>query len=171
MPDQALTRRYADGYRSAASILVKQILAIRNSPEMRINSAVYPIIYLYRHNFELLLKFIVVECRRELNIRKSICGHRLLDIWKEALPLIEKVFQDQEIDLSQNEHVTRLLQEFDRLDSNGEAARYPNSLKGERHFEELDWINVRHFACIAEGLSAYLDAIAELVEIEKEIRE
>jgi hypothetical protein len=72
---------YAVAYREAADELVQTVIDQRISPD----SAIYPILYLYRHYVELILKQIIES--GEMLEKKSDSGHehhQLDRLWQQA---------------------------------------------------------------------------------------
>jgi len=160
---------YSEGFRAAARRLAVDIIEGGNSMELLVDLVVYPMIFLYRHHFELQLKLLVRASRSLLGEpRNDAKTHQLHTLWGIAWPLAQKAFPDA--DWSQNQHVTRLLNELSALDPNGEAARYDVDGRGEQHFKDLSLINVRHFAEVAEKLGDYLDDVLNAVAITNEQR-
>ncbi len=169
MPSGFATRRYAKGFRAAANLVTLKALDTPYDPDTRRAEVVYPAVFLYRHAVELLLKALIRDCGELLDLPVKAHGHELDKLWDTARPLAEHVFEHN--DMSQNEHVTRLLAEFSTFDPNGEAARYPRSTRDDPHFESLDWLNPRHFADLSERLLEYLEALTEGATAYLEVRD
>lgn len=162
LPTEYATHHYSKGFRMAARRLVEQLIEGK-SGEFSVDTAVYPIVFLYRHHFELTLKLLVVAGRAFLKESGDPpFGHSLKALWATAMPIMERCFDDA--DWSQNAVVTSLLQEFSELDPNGEAARYPQNRNGVKHFGTLWILHVRHFAEVAERLSDYLSKVLFAIE-------
>lgn len=163
LPDEYAAHYYSDGFRSAARRLVVNLIE-RSDPDLLVDVVVYPILFLYRHHLELLLKLLIVAGRRLLAENgDQPFGHRLDKLWMIARPIMERCFDDG--DWSQNEIVTSLMAELYSWDPTGEAGRYAKNNKGMKHFEELSLLNIRHFADVAERLSEYLSAVLDAIEI------
>lgn len=163
LPDELGVQYYSDGFRSAARRLVEDLME-KSDVHLMVDVVVYPVVFLYRHHLELLLKLLIVAGRRFLSESDDQpFGHCLDKLWMTARPSMERCFDDA--DWSQNDIVTSLMAELSALDPNGEAARYPESNKGTKHFQELTLLNVRHFADVAERLSEYLSAVVDVIEI------
>jgi hypothetical protein len=154
LPPSRGMRTYADGFRSAARRLVEQMIE-GETIGLPVDTAVYPVVFLYRHHVELVLKMIILSGRQMVGeTGPSPLGHRLDKLWELARSIAERCFPNA--DRSQHDIVTALLAELSTIDANGEAGRYPSSMKGEPHFAEHALLNVRHFAETAEQLSEYL---------------
>lgn len=170
LPQDRGEHYYQDGFQIAARRLADLAVENGNSIDLPIDVLVYPIIFLYRHNIELLLKLLIKASRSFLreSTEKPEVGHRLHELWQTARPLLERCFDDA--DWSQNSIVSTLLGEFARMDPNGEAARYIANRKGEQHFAEMKLLHVGHFAHVADRLSAYLAEILSGIESTDELR-
>src|SRR4051812_15553279 len=70
---------YAAGYKDAADALVQALMSRHAS----LDSAVYPLVFLYRQGLELELKVMVRFARRLLGLqRKTDHGHALMPLWR-----------------------------------------------------------------------------------------
>lgn len=156
---------YCDGFRAAARRLAEQLVEGENRIDLPVDLAVYPILFLYRHHFELILKLLIASARSFLRDGKGFPkGHELDALWETARPLLERCFPAG-ADWSQNVIVTELLNELSAVDPAGQAGRYPEDIKGQKHFEHLSLLNVRHFADVSERLSDYLAEILFAIEV------
>ena len=125
---------YVAGYKDAAD---KVIDATQNE---YFDSLVYPVMFLYRHYLEIMLKQLLWEFRSlHLYLEKyprsmedntgsekddPILKHDLMRIWKELRKLIEKAWRDEE-DLSFLADVELRVREFHAIDQGSFAFRYP----------------------------------------------
>jgi hypothetical protein len=81
------------GYKDAADILVDNITDNRSSPDF----LCYPIIFLYRHFLETLLKITIRYGYRLLDRKKDFTAtHNIVYLWNECRCIIEKTFSDQD---------------------------------------------------------------------------
>jgi hypothetical protein len=84
---------YSRGFRLAAHHLAAQ--SSDTGPEQ--GFLIYPIVYLYRHHVELVLKAIITSAfgllNRELTEQdlKTLGRHGLSELWREAWPLLDSV--------------------------------------------------------------------------------
>lgn len=160
---------YASGFGRAATYLAQQL---ETDEKFRcwIDELVYPIVFLYRHHFEMILKRIATEARViQEQVRQPPSGHDIIDLWEDARTRTEAVFGDR-CDLSQNEIVSRLFKSFGKIDPVGQALRYPVSNKGKKHLAEKSLINIKEFALVADRLIRYLAELADRLESEQEFR-
>lgn len=163
LPDQSGLFWYADGYRQAARRLVDEFVTNGQEANYALDTVVYPIVFLYRHHFELMLKRLL----RELDLIKGgkgkfPAGHKLGPLWSKVRASIEPMFKDA--DWGQNALVDGLIDQFDAIDADGQTARYPRNSKGTKAFENQPLLNVEHFAELADRLGDYLEAIGRAIE-------
>lgn len=150
---------YSEGFRSAARRLVDELVTDGQTAAFPIDTVVYPIVFLYRHHFELFLKLLIRDCKlAQGEIGSFPKGHKLTPLWQEFRTLAEKLFP--KADWSQNSTAEALFKELDAVDPIGQAARYPQSTAGDKSFHDKPLLNVEHFANTADRLSKYLEAIA-----------
>ncbi|MBV8575340.1 MAG: hypothetical protein JOZ58_09945, partial [Acetobacteraceae bacterium] len=169
-------RAYSNGFRRAARHLAEQAC---NSGRDQ-DHLVYPIVYLYRHHVELLLKAIievaVALLGRQLSEHelKAIGRHDLVELWNTAKPLLNPV-----CDLARNrpfpteniDGIESYIQQIHEHDPDGQRFRYATSKiknAGPRRLPlarapslspELKVINIRVFAVFMERLADYLDCV------------
>lgn len=154
---------YTEGFHLAARTLADQLVS-QPRHEFPVDVIVYPVFYLYRHHFELLLKSIIWRSEGLLGRPQSeLHGHKLIRLWQEARRAMEAALNDA--DWSQNPEAERLIIEMDALDPDGQRGRYPWSRDGSRSFGTTSLINVRHFADVADRLSHYLQQVDDGLQI------
>lgn len=167
---------YKSGFRKAALQLATHVCATSSDQDLLI----YPIVYLYRHHIEMVLKDIFRDASFLLggNIpdddEKKLITHDLQAIWNLVLPLLNPVsimIEGQELPTEDLEGITSYIQQIHRHDPDGQRFRYarirqkkPNAPKGtyvnRRSLEpELTLINVGDFAIHLEKLADYLDGL------------
>lgn len=156
---------YTEGYLRGAQKLVQHVVETGRDQDL----LVYPIIFLFRHHVELVLKRIIARApylmdREPTDVEKRHLGkHRLDLLWTDLKPMFSTIFQkagwgtpDRE-DIEGVDDYVRQLQE---LDPDSFSFRYARTKDGSRtlpsHFKR---VNVQHFAEMMERLSAYLDGI------------
>ena len=181
---------YTSGFRRAGSRLAQHVCETGSDQDV----LVYPIVYLYRHHIELILKAIIGIAAslldRELTEgdHRVLGGHGLSRLWDIARPMLNPVcalvpnppFPDD--DLEGIDSYIRQLHEHDpdgqrfryattkpkRSDRRGTAAGIP-SLS-----QDLKLVNIRAFAHALENLAGYLEGIegwfGDLVDAKPEWR-
>jgi hypothetical protein len=155
-------RAYSDGFLLAARSLVDRIVEGKTT-DLPIDAVVYPIVFLYRHHLELMLKRIRVSLAHATGKKPEVVlGHDLSKLWVDALREVESFLGG--VNWTQNQIASLLIQELSSVDPSGQAGRYPESTSRERHFLKFSVLNVRHFAETAERLSKYLGFILSLID-------
>lgn len=155
---------YSFGYLNAARKLRDHVLECR----VDLDTFIFPIVYLYRHHIELLLKSLVVNgveiVERELSPTEQnhLGDHNLKCLWEDIRPILEDVCKkagwkppSQEEIEGINAYVLQLTKH------KPDAFRFPASKKGEAYLVELTHINVRVFSDAMERLSDFLDNLDE----------
>jgi hypothetical protein len=157
---------YRKGYRRGASQLAVQILETKTDQDLLI----YPLIYLYRHHVELVLKSIVAVASilldRELSKteKKAIKDHCLNKLWAAARPLLNSVCEkisNPVFPLEDLEGIDAYIWQIHKLDPRSTSFRYSNKNSSSESSlpEDLKIINIRNFTCALEKLADYLDGI------------
>ena len=147
---------FVRGFRDAADVLLESVIA--NPRRVPIDLLLYPLIFLYRHHFELLLKSIIIAGSK---MKQSPLPpqkiHSLLDLWRQARPLIESCFPND--NWSQNNCAERLFVAFQHVDAASQTFRYPPIRGAEAPLFKHEHVNLRHFGDTATRLSQYLQQI------------
>src|SRR6266498_3799416 len=113
---------YIRGYQEAADILIERLEETGRHADF----LVFPIVYLFRHYLELLLKELIYRIRQLYDLKppaKEKVDHKLHDLWETAKPLLAQLADGQDISL-QLHAGDRLFREFQRFDAKGESFRY-----------------------------------------------
>ena len=164
---------YWTGFRRAAEHLAQHICDTGSEQDF----LVYPMVYLYRHHIELVLKSIV-ECASGLLDRpltdddhKILGRHGLLELWQAARPLLNPVcarannspFPEGEL-----EGIDSYIRQIHEHDPNGQNFRYATVKAGGKGRPRtkkpslrpgLKLVNVRVFAISMVKLLSYLEGI------------
>jgi hypothetical protein len=135
---------------------------------------IYPIVYLYRHHAELVLKGII-KCASGLLDRaltkddeRALGGHGLLELWQAARPLLDPVCNlasNPPFPASDLEGVDSYISQIHEHDPKGESFRYATrKAKGANRpapslNPDLKLVNIRVFAIAMEKLADYLEGI------------
>jgi hypothetical protein len=153
---------YIEGYKIIAQLGLEHL----RRKHFDLNGLVFPIVFNYRHHFELCLKAIILFGNRLYDTTFSFPGHhRLPPLWQAARQLIERRWgNDAVLDAAQAQ-----IEELDRFDPDSFAYRYPVAKDGEtcshperdpnRPGEPFE-INIEHFCQVAERLSSFLGECA-----------
>lgn len=154
---------YALGYKEAADSLAQVLLDRRAS----LDTAIYPLVFLYRQGLELQLKLILPLARRLADAPpKDDHRHELLPMWSELRMHLELVNpQENDQELPAIEEFIRQLQE---VDPQSYSFRYPTGKKGDISLPDLRHVNVRHLSEIMNSVFMLMDGIhASLGELEQ----
>jgi hypothetical protein len=158
---------YTPGYRRAARLLAETACSSRHDHD----TLIYPIVYLYRHHIELVLKSITYAVseilnktltRQETNILEE---HKLSSIWRTVRPMLNVVCSSAQHDLFPDddlEGIDSYIRQLHEFDPDGTRFRYARTKKGQRslaHKEAVTVINIASFADMLEKLADYLDGI------------
>lgn len=172
MPDHSTA--YTEGYRRAADILIGHIDESGRDQDF----LVYPILFLYRHHTELLIKQIIglalqlADEPDKYQYKKD--NHNLNTLWPLAQKLILEV--DESYRLSHFKIVKEVVKELHQADERATDFRYARRNDGTRSLEGIHYINTRLFGekmgaasdllnGIDNGLRYQLDCKAELNSI------
>jgi len=116
---------YMDGYKTAADELVQHTLASKSAG--RLDTLIFPILFLYRQFIELELKWIfLVYSDVDRSVKKSVIsdiGHNLVKLWQKTKPiLLEDATpkERQDVDI-----VEDYIEQFYKLDETSFSFRYP----------------------------------------------
>jgi hypothetical protein len=154
---------YIEGYRRGARYLVQ--LVNENARDQ--DYLVYPIVFLYRHHIELILKTIIytaLDILREAptkEIKKRLeTGHHLDDLWSDAKLLLSRVnylagWEDISIDTI--EGIDSHIRQLTDIDEKSFTFRYARSKAGAS--KPVNHINLRHFSETIEKSCGHLETI------------
>jgi hypothetical protein len=167
---------YKNGFRMAARSLALQVCETHSDQD----SLVYPILYLYRHHLELVLKDVFRTIARLLDHpisddeESSLGRHDLVPLWEQIAPLLEPVCRyggENDMPPEDIEGVRSYLGQLKEHDPDGQRFRYATikvrppkksnlPVRHERSIkEELRLVNIRVFADHMERLADYLDGL------------
>ncbi len=163
---------YFTGFRRAAQLLAEHVCGTSKDQDF----LVYPIVYLYRHHIELILKSIFESASGLLDRplteedRRLLGRHGLLELWGAVRPLLNDV-----CDRASNPHfpaaeldgIDSHIRQIHEHDPDGQRFRYATvRAKGTRRgggkvpsLKHLNLVNVRVFAETVEKLVSYLEGI------------
>jgi hypothetical protein len=158
---------YAVGYRLAAETVVESLVRKGGFRDYE----AYPVVYLYRHAFELHLKNIVyrVALLLSFNGEESVDTdydnqHALCPLAERASAVLEKAFPD---DAGLKEVIGRIdaiAKDFDAIDKQSFAYRYPIDKRGAASTRKHQTLNLRALAEHMCRLLDDLEAVDSLVD-------
>ena len=155
---------YAKGYRTAARLLTEQVIETGIDK----NVLVFPILYLYRHHIELILKHLTAVgaylLDKELSKDETdkLSKHRLDWLWNNFRPILEKVCKEVGWKPPTKEDIEGIhsyIRQMTDADPEGQGSRYAASKKGEPSMPHLTNFNIRVFADGMERLGNFLEGL------------
>jgi len=116
---------YMNGYKTAADELIQHALASKNAG--RLDTLIFPILFLYRQYIELELKWVfLVYSDADRSVKKSVIsdvGHNLIKLWQKARAiLLEDATPKEQQDVN---IVEDYIEQFHKLDESSFSFRYP----------------------------------------------
>jgi hypothetical protein len=151
---------YASGYYAALEVLIDHIL---NNSAAKIDTLIYPVIYLYHQYLELRLKEIIIIGNKFLDKPNEISPiHDLTQLWKTARSLIQEIEPaGPKTDLDKMEEI---IKKFSSIDPKSMTFRYPVKIDGSPALNpDITYINIRHFASMMEGVISNLEGISIMI--------
>lgn len=146
--------RYANGFREAGDRLLSTVL--NDGRRDGLDILVMPTLFLYRHYIELALKAAersLAEYLGEEPPKGKKPDHTLLERWGRTFESVAKLPGGETTGFPEADRVIR---EFDQHDRQSFAFRYPESLRGELHAQELPWVN---YARLDEAMTHVKEAL------------
>jgi hypothetical protein len=148
---------YAEGYREAAEWLYAKWREDQIKPDY----LAYPMVYLYRHFVELMLKEIlqsgsqagVVELGKNWK-----CDHNLKRLWDKVRSVLSPLFPGEpRRDLA---NAQRLIYELHERDESAQEFRYPISQEGKKHLANMERLDIDNFFDAMRRLASFLDGMS-----------
>jgi len=128
---------------------------------------VYPIVFLYRHHFELSLKAIIRDGNRLLRESATFpTKHVLVDLWEKCREIFKKLREKEDFEEFKNlDAIGEYIKEFSKVDSSSQAFRYPEDKKGAAYLAGLTHINVRHLSEIVGKIAVFFGYVNTTISI------
>jgi hypothetical protein len=159
---------YARGYLVAADSLVTKVLQEDSNHDILI----YPIVFLYRHYFELRLKEIIDRGSALLDEEtKMPTHHDLMTIWAIVKRMVFQVWPDSK--RSSVSEIEFVLTGIVNVDKKSDSFRYPVTTEGAATLETVEKIDIidfesklkpaiEHLESISFGISVFLEGKQEM---------
>jgi hypothetical protein len=147
---------YIYGYKKAADILVNYIIEVQIDQDY----LVYPIVFLYRHHLELILKEVIKKGNGLLDIYENVSEHthhKIIDLWQKCKKIIKDVWPEGSSD--DLDAVDDCLTQFYKVDPTSMSFRYPTDKKGNPIITGIKHINLRNLAEIMERISTFFEGV------------
>lgn len=156
---------YSEGYRRGARVLVQAAVEAAGDH----GPLVYPIVFLYRHYIELVLKRIIRQSPYLIDRAltdaelKHLKRHRLDDLWRDFKPMagtISRAAGWDELRPDDVEGIEDYVRQITEIDPDSYSLRYAHSQKGDPSLpKDFMHINLRHFGEVMERMADYLDGL------------
>ena len=156
---------YADGYRRAAELLVKQAKTYRDR-----NTLIYPIVFLYRQYLELSLKDFITQGNRVEVRNPRPMHHRLNALWDICC----RIARERGLPISKGRLriIKQHVDEFERFDPTSEAFRYPVTTKNTPSIPDHGRrLSLRGLAAAMRGFSKAFRELSSLLDADVDIYE
>jgi hypothetical protein len=142
---------YALSFKESADIVVSQVELGSVSPD----AVNYPVVFLYRHYLELMLKGLI-RVGRSLTYEPAGFPktHQLKKLWAEFRPLIEDLYPAG--DRLDTNTVEQCILEMDAIDG-GEASRYGENKDGQPTLPEELHISLTNLRDVMNRVSGFLE--------------
>jgi len=151
--------RFAYGYKMAAETLVARL----TGHGMALESACRPILFLYRHSVELMLKALLIDLGELTDSPEAPPDkHPLTPLWKKLSQRI--LSYDPSQDSPWLARAGLLISELDRLDPGSFSFRYPVGKDGVPLIGFGETISIEHFADVMKELWIVLDGAAAMLD-------
>lgn len=152
---------YSVGYRAGAERLAEYVIDQHREQD----TLIYPIVFLWRHYVELRLKGLL-DSARQLTDQplKANLDHKVLALWQKLRPLLEAI--EPNADTETLDAVEEIVSQFDQVDTDSFAFRYPLSKKGIPSLpSELYHINIRNLTEVMQRVGSFLDSADIMLDV------
>jgi hypothetical protein len=156
---------YLEGYRRGAECLIQSVIETQSGQDF----LVYPIVFLYRHHIELILKRMILRAPYLLSEpltkkqKTNLGKHRLDLLWQDLKPMISDIAEKAgwgTLDQEDINGVDDYIRQLAALDRDSFSFRYALSKNGDPSLPaDLKRINLRHFGEMMTRLASFLDGI------------
>lgn len=156
--------KFAVSYKLAAEAIAEKI----NSEKSEIDLLIYPLVFLYRHYFELRIKEILINSGEFDNTKDLLkFDHNLTENWekcKERFTLMKQGGLDIQGTSEENlECVDQVLKEIDLHDKRSDAFRYPYNTKEKPTLTRLNKIDISNFLSSINSSISVLEEITSMM--------
>lgn len=150
--------KYAMSYKLAGETIANKI----KNDKSDIDYLVYPLVYLYRHYFELRIKEILVTSQGFSEEKIEIpFNHDLKLAWKTCVIQIKKI--RPKVLISELKNVEKVLDDFHKYDQGSFSFRYPIDKKEKATLNSLNYIDVTLFLEAINSSVYFLENISPLI--------
>jgi hypothetical protein len=147
-----MSHGYIYGYKKAADILSKRI----STDHSEVDYLVYPIIFLYRHHIELLLKNLLKLNIQLHNSEETVpTNHNIKDLWPRVKGYYRKI--NKRKNESKINYINNIINELCQIDPESMSFRYNEDKKGNLPNESLRSIDIKVFSQVIGKVSDTLE--------------
>ncbi|MEM8543013.1 MAG: hypothetical protein AAGF66_03345 [Cyanobacteria bacterium P01_H01_bin.119] len=163
---------FAKGYRTAARTTTTQIINQLQKDRRFSDYLAYPVVFLYRHSFELYLKNIIYWAILLVNLRgteveeKLQNTHDLTSLADKAKNFFFRAFPEENGFRDIFDNITITAKEFSNIDPNSYSYRYPVDTTGNHSTNQKQSISLAAFANHMENILEELDTISFGLNVE-----
>ena len=149
---------YAEGYKIAGDLIIDYVKKNRIEQD----ALIYPMVFLYRHYIELVLKDIIKDSRKIFDEKVEFPEtHKISSLWQ-----IVKGYLRRTKDLNNTkdiESVDKIMEEFAIQDPDSMSFRYPEDKKGNELLSNLNNVNLRQIADVVDALHSYFFGVQSIL--------
>lgn len=155
------TGGYCIGYKNAADALIED--AISSKDNFKLDTFVFPALFLYRQYIELTLKGLIIslsELEKEEKIKKfESYNHDLIKLWEDFVKICSDLLNDKSDPVQSV--IEKYIHEFSKIDKRSFAFRYPFTKKLELIFGKERRINLRHIKERMEEIECFFNGAGD----------
>lgn len=153
---------YAAGYLDAAKLLARIVIYSRS----KMDTLVYPIIYLYRHYLEIKLKDLIrqgaaiTDTIIDEKLKQALGEHNLMVLWNRFKPFFEEISGYNDSFNEVRKGMESYINQIHSIDPASFTFRYDRSKNSKAHnLENVERINLFHFCQNMEKLTDLIEGI------------
>ncbi len=162
---------YAKGYRLAAIAVAERTLSNSHIPDY----CGYPIVFLFRHAFELHLKNVIYSLallaafKRISDIDFSLHNnHNLSSLASKATDMLNRMFPEDHGIVALANQILLTAREITEIDKDSFSYRYPIDVKGDPSTKVGQTINLKAFSIHMDNLLEQLEVLDFGMNIERD---
>jgi len=149
---------FAAAYKTAADVLLEKL---HEGTTMGENACV-PVLYLYRHHIELLLKALLRDFGELADTLEQPPGrHELRGLWDRFRGAL--VVHGLAASVDWLDQLQSWIDELDMIDAGSFTFRYPTNKTGQPVLPNVRAIDVQHFRAVVRDISSTLNGAAAMV--------
>lgn len=150
---------YSTGYMRGASILAAYV----NSQQEYQDTLIFPILFLYRHHIELMLKQILKNCAVIMENNITFKTHNLKGYWESAKNIVPKCAGDP-LPKEYIDAIDNIVSQLDEIDRASDAFRYPSRKDGTPTLSGITYVNIKQLSEEMDKISGMLEGIELTLE-------